>query len=193
MGVPDLRGGLGTSTFYTPAEGVAAARERERRPVAADGDGTIATHLIGPRNPKDARRPPARRHDPARPRRRGGRRSARRDRRRSWRSARGAGATGSGSSSRPGCSSRSAGWSGSTWSGSSRTFELYASPVNFDPERPSFPISAPPDYAGELAERARAVLHHGDGRGPRRPEQRADRRGGVPRPVRRRLATSARR
>ena len=46
--------------------------------------------------------------------------------------------------------------SGSTWSGSGPTFELYASPVNFDPETPLFPISAPPDYAGELAERARA-------------------------------------
>ena len=31
-------------------------------------------------------------------------------------------------------------------------FELYASPVNFDPEVPLFPISAPADYAFELAE-----------------------------------------
>lgn len=31
------------------------------------------------------------------------------------------------------------------------TLELYASPVNFDPESPLFPISAPSDYAGELA------------------------------------------
>ena len=31
-------------------------------------------------------------------------------------------------------------------------FELYASPVNFDPEVPLFPISAPGDYAFELAE-----------------------------------------
>ena len=30
-------------------------------------------------------------------------------------------------------------------------FELYASPVNFDPETPLFPISAPPQYARELA------------------------------------------
>ena len=30
------------------------------------------------------------------------------------------------------------------------TFELYASPVNFDAESPLFPISHPADYAGEL-------------------------------------------
>ena len=30
-------------------------------------------------------------------------------------------------------------------------FELYASPVNFDPKSPVFPISSPWDYAGELA------------------------------------------
>lgn len=30
-------------------------------------------------------------------------------------------------------------------------FELYASPLNFDPENPLFPISTPPDYAKELA------------------------------------------
>jgi predicted AlkP superfamily phosphohydrolase/phosphomutase len=34
----------------------------------------------------------------------------------------------------------------------SPVFELYASPVNFDPEAPMFPISAPPQYAKELAE-----------------------------------------
>jgi len=31
-------------------------------------------------------------------------------------------------------------------------FELYATPVNFDPENPGMPISTPPDYAAELAE-----------------------------------------
>jgi predicted AlkP superfamily phosphohydrolase/phosphomutase len=30
------------------------------------------------------------------------------------------------------------------------TFELYASPVNFDPESPMFPISSPPEYARQL-------------------------------------------
>ena len=52
MGVPDLRGGLGTSTFYTSAES-AAARESEQvvRPRAA-GPNVFSTHVIGPRNPK---------------------------------------------------------------------------------------------------------------------------------------------
>ncbi|HBZ54120.1 MAG TPA: phosphodiesterase, partial [Syntrophobacteraceae bacterium] len=31
-------------------------------------------------------------------------------------------------------------------------FELYASPINFDPGEPVFPISFPPEYAGKLAE-----------------------------------------
>ena len=30
---------------------------------------------------------------------------------------------------------------------------LYASPINFDPDSPFFPISDPPEYAGELAQR----------------------------------------
>ena len=68
------------------------------------------------------------------------------------------------------------------------TFELYASPVNFDPESPLFPISHPAGLRRRARRGHRHVLHHGDGRGPHRPDQRADRRGGVPRPVRPRLA-----
>jgi predicted AlkP superfamily phosphohydrolase/phosphomutase len=34
----------------------------------------------------------------------------------------------------------------------SPVFELYASPVNFDPEGPLFPISSPPEYAKELTQ-----------------------------------------
>ena len=33
------------------------------------------------------------------------------------------------------------------------TFELYASPINFDPEAPLFPISSPPEYSGEIQAR----------------------------------------
>ncbi len=54
MGVPDLRGGLGTTTFYTTD---ASARPRESENVlkpepAADGAGIFTTHLVGPRSPK---------------------------------------------------------------------------------------------------------------------------------------------
>src|SRR3954469_11396027 len=51
MGVPDLRGGLGTSTFYTTAEDT-APRESENVIRVVVEDGEVATHLIGPRNPR---------------------------------------------------------------------------------------------------------------------------------------------
>ena len=54
MGVPDLRGGLGTSTFYTSAEGESPRKRASTScTCGADRSGTIATHLIGPRNPED--------------------------------------------------------------------------------------------------------------------------------------------
>ena len=51
MGVPDVRGGLGTPTFYgsAPAE---RALESENFIAVRPADGRIATRLIGPRNPK---------------------------------------------------------------------------------------------------------------------------------------------
>ena len=52
MGVPDLRGGLGTTTFYTTDP---SARPRESENVLHPqpvGDGVFSTDLIGPRNPK---------------------------------------------------------------------------------------------------------------------------------------------
>jgi Type I phosphodiesterase / nucleotide pyrophosphatase len=44
MGVPDLRGGFGTPTFYSTAEGVAAREGEDFVRVRADG-GTVATQL----------------------------------------------------------------------------------------------------------------------------------------------------
>jgi predicted AlkP superfamily phosphohydrolase/phosphomutase len=149
MGVPDLRGGLGTSTFYTNAPD-AAPRESENVVRVAVDDGMIATHLIGPRNPKtreDVRLELAIRLDPA------GRRILIE------------------SSGTPQTLEVAEG----SWSDWLRikfkaglfqnvrglvrfhlvrlgpVFELYASPVNFDPEFPLFPISAPEDYAWELS------------------------------------------
>src|SRR5687768_6819452 len=52
MGVPDLRGGLGTSTFYTTAEGASPRESENVVRVQPDASGAVATHLIGPRNPK---------------------------------------------------------------------------------------------------------------------------------------------
>ena len=53
MGVPDLRGGLGTPTFYTSAENVSPRESENVVRVCPGADGTIETYLIGPRNPKD--------------------------------------------------------------------------------------------------------------------------------------------
>ncbi len=52
MGVPDLRGGLGTSTFYTSDEGTKAQESENVVRVGINGGGAIKTHVIGPRNPK---------------------------------------------------------------------------------------------------------------------------------------------
>jgi len=53
MGVPDIRGGLGTSTFITTKPGVKALESENVVNVQRDSSGVINTHLIGPRNPKD--------------------------------------------------------------------------------------------------------------------------------------------
>src|SRR5687768_1140219 len=52
MGVPDLRGGLGTGTFYTTAADAHEEESENLVRVQRDASGRIATHLIGPRNPK---------------------------------------------------------------------------------------------------------------------------------------------
>ena len=53
MGVPDLRGGLGTPTFYTSAESVRPRESENVVRVSPGSDGTFETYLIGPRQPKD--------------------------------------------------------------------------------------------------------------------------------------------
>jgi hypothetical protein len=52
MGVPDLRGGLGTPTFYSSAESVKEQESENIVRLRMDGKDRVATHLIGPRNPK---------------------------------------------------------------------------------------------------------------------------------------------
>ncbi|MEQ1692247.1 MAG: alkaline phosphatase family protein [Gemmatimonas sp.] len=148
MGVPDLRGGLGTSTFYSTGDGVHA--EESEAVVAMTISGTsIRSHLIGPRNPKtgtDQTLPIDILIDRA------------------------AGKVVIRSDGQPkSLEVRVGEWS--DWlrvkfklgllqsvSGMVRfhltrldpQVELYASPMNFDPETPMFPISHPWDYAQEL-------------------------------------------
>lgn len=51
VGVPDLRGGLGTSTFYTTKPGIQADHSEKVVTVEERG-GIVKTHVIGPRDPR---------------------------------------------------------------------------------------------------------------------------------------------
>lgn len=51
MGVPDLRGGLGTATFYTSRVSQDALERENLVHVTPEGN-QFRTHLVGPRNPK---------------------------------------------------------------------------------------------------------------------------------------------
>jgi predicted AlkP superfamily phosphohydrolase/phosphomutase len=51
MGVPDLRGGFGASTFYTSDPGASPGESEHLVAIRPDECGVAATHLIGPRHP----------------------------------------------------------------------------------------------------------------------------------------------
>ncbi len=151
MGVPDLRGGLGTTTFFSPREGLAAGESETLIRLDHQEGRTLSTHLLGPRNPKD--RQPLRFElaiDPDRESqsvtiRSAGTPAEIRVKQGEWSE-----------------------WLGvkfkagllQTIKGMVRFFlvrvdpfvELYASPVNFDAESPLFPISSPSGFAHELSE-----------------------------------------
>ncbi len=151
MGVPDHRGGFGTATLYAPAGAVEAGEGERLEQVEIDADGIIRADVIGPRDPggrSDLRFPIAIRIDPA------GRSATIR------------------SDGTPGLLEMGVGrWS--DWlrvtfkAGAFRSVRgivrfilvsagpepvLYASPVNFDPATPPFPISSPAGFAGEMAD-----------------------------------------
>lgn len=150
MGVPDIRGGLGTSTFYSTD--AVAPRESEQvvRLEARGSRRELTSHIIGPRNPKakdDMRVPMTLQVDVA------------------------ARTVTLRCDGRPNALVLEEGvWS--EWlavkfkagllqsvAGVLRfllvrlepEIELYASPVNFDPTAPMFPISHPWEYSTELA------------------------------------------
>lgn len=150
MGVPDLRGGLGTGTFYTQADDVKAG-EDEKVVRLSGSNGRFQTHVIGPRHPRtreDIRFPIDVEVDHA-----SGRVTVR--------------SQGEPRQVTVGCGQ----WS--EWlhvcfkaglltsvHGCVRFYlrrlepqvEIYASPVNFDPRKPLFPVSSPQDYARQLQE-----------------------------------------
>lgn len=147
MGVPDLRGGLGTTSFYGSTE--TAAQENENViPVSVTAN-SIHTYVVGPRNPKDGKDfqcPITIELDRA--------------------SKKIVIGQGQGTA----IEVRESEWSdwlklkfktGALTSvrGMIRfylirlepVFELFASPVNFDPDAPLFPISSPFSYVSDLS------------------------------------------
>jgi predicted AlkP superfamily phosphohydrolase/phosphomutase len=151
MGVPDLRGGFGTATVYSSSVDAQALEGERLVKVTFGGESSIATEVIGPPNPKDRsdlKFAIAIDLDPA---------------------ARTATIRSEGSPTS--LVIHEGGWS--DWLRVSfkaglfqsvrgivrfylarvaPSFELYASPVNFDPESPAFPISHPSEFSRELAE-----------------------------------------
>ncbi len=146
MGVPDLRGSLGVGTFYTTRRDVAAGESESVVHVERNGAATLHTHLLGPLAPRT--------HAPAQlP---------------LHVDINGAGvrihADGAGEVAltegqwspwlkvrfRTGVLQSARGMVRFHLRQALPELELYASPVNFDPEGPLFPVSHPHDYAREL-------------------------------------------
>jgi predicted AlkP superfamily phosphohydrolase/phosphomutase len=151
MGVPDLRGGQGTSTFYTSDHDVEAQESENVVPVRLHGD-TIWTHLIGPRDPKtgaDFRCEITLYLEPAsrslslvfdgQP----GSLTIKEGEWSDWLRVK----------FKTGLLQAARGMARFYLAQMGPVFELYASPINFDADAPLFPISSPPEYAKELAAR----------------------------------------
>jgi predicted AlkP superfamily phosphohydrolase/phosphomutase len=160
MGVPDLRGGLGTATFYSTNEAVKPRESENVVRLEPGPDGVFSTYLIGPRNPKtrdDLRAQISFRVDSQ---------------------ARRVIVLSEGTPKELAINHGS--WSdwlrvkfklgllqsirGMVRFHLERTepdLAVYASPVNFDPDAPLFSISEPPEYAGDLA--AQIGLYHTTG------------------------------
>lgn len=151
MGVPDLRGGLGTSTFYTSNGDVAAQESENVLRVSVDGSGVIRTHLIGPRNPKTRSdfqfditihvEPSAKKiviRSEGQPKTLEVKEGQWSD----WLKVK----------FKTGLLQSVRGQVRFHLVQMEPVFELYASPINFDADAPLFPISSPPEYAVELAQ-----------------------------------------
>ena len=153
MGVPDIRGGLGTATFYSTAAGI-LPRESEQV-VRLDTQGRadeIASHVIGPRNPKakdDLRAPVtfsvdrAARSVTLRSEGRPGSLVLREGVWSDWLSIK----------FKAGLLQSTAGVLRFLLVRMEPELEIYASPVNFDPTAPVFPISHPWEYSTELSKK----------------------------------------
>jgi len=150
MGVPDVRGGLGTSTFYTTNPSATAGESEQVVHLRRNGDGAIDTHVIGPRNPRsgsdallDVRITV---EQDAVVVRSTGRPAEMRIRRGAW-------SDWLKVKFKVGKLQSVHGMMRFLLVGLEPFLELYASPVNFDSSTPMFTISSPWDYAGELERR----------------------------------------
>jgi predicted AlkP superfamily phosphohydrolase/phosphomutase len=152
MGVPDLRGGLGTATFYTTEEAVQPRESENVVRLQLGRDGVYSTHLIGPRNPKtrgdlhvnitlyvDANTGRVLLESDGSPRELPIHQGVWSD----WLRVK----------FKLGLLQSIRGMVRFYLIGLQPELALYASPINFDPAAPFFPISDPPEYAGELAQR----------------------------------------
>ncbi len=147
MGVPDLRGGLGTPTYFTSRDGVIPGESERVTRVTVEGD-RVRTELVGPRLPRggDATIDFTALLQPGGGvELRIGGHSAELSRGRwgPWLKVK----------FKLGLLQSVAGQVRFFLPDSSDGFSLYASPVNFTADAPPFPISAPWDYAGELEQR----------------------------------------
>ncbi|HEU5217744.1 MAG TPA: alkaline phosphatase family protein, partial [Gemmatimonadales bacterium] len=148
MGVPDLRGGLGTPTYFTTNAATVVGESERVTPVVLK-DGRIRTELVGPRLPRggDAT------IDLAVEVHAGGTRATLRVSGHSSELQRGEWGPWLKVKFKLGLLQAVAGQVRFFLPEVHGGFALYASPVNFTPDAPPFPISAPWDYAGELEHR----------------------------------------
>jgi hypothetical protein len=150
MGVPDVRGGLGTSTFYTSDPSVTASESENVVHVTPGADGCVKTHVIGPRNPRTRTDLVSEISVEVRGDRivirSGGEPEVLEVREGQW-------SDWLKLKFKAGLLSSVRGMVRFLPVRLRPGFELYASPVNFLPAAPLFPISHPPEYAKALEER----------------------------------------
>jgi predicted AlkP superfamily phosphohydrolase/phosphomutase len=152
VGVPDLRGGLGTGTYYTSQPGVPADHSERVVHVPLDGGKKLSTVLIGPRHPKtrsdvtsditlelDRVTRKITIYSDGQP----NALEIQEGKWSSWLRVR----------FKMGMLQAVQGMVRFYLRSVEPQLELYASPVNFDPQAPLFPISAPAEYAAELQAR----------------------------------------
>jgi predicted AlkP superfamily phosphohydrolase/phosphomutase len=151
MGVPDLRGGFGTATFYCASRDIEPGEAERVVAVRPSADGVVASWLVGPRTPRE--RDDSGPEFTVRPEPSG---------ERAWLHCAAAGPAelelplGRWSEwlrvkFRLGLLQSVRGMVRFRLNRLGEDFALYASPVNFDPQAPPYPISVPADFAGELA------------------------------------------